>query len=373
MDIVIYGFLTGGRKYEIIRLANILACKGANGSRSKFNKFATLLCRAPDPADCSPGKRALSLKILKVAASVLVGTSFLTLVGPMVGELVATLPPVFPRGNVNPLTELGIPYKDVAFSTTDDLTLRGWFIPVEQPDAPAILYAPATAHDQRSGLSLVPAFHAAGYNVLLFSYRGHALSDGDKWGFTYGDAESQDLDAAVRFLRETKDIRRIGAIGHSVGAVSSILSAARNPRIGAVVAVAPFNCIAEAWHTSRPALVPPFILDFTLWLSEKRKGFNREEICPLKAVHRIAPRPLLVIHGTKDRRITEAQVRRLFAAAQEPKTLWLVEGATHGGIRDPVLDELAPDVIAFFDAALRGPEERDVALAHSPASEIVVH
>jgi hypothetical protein len=35
-----------------------------------------------------------------------------------------------------------------------------------------------------------------------------------------------------------------------------------------------------------------------------------------------------------------------------PKSLWLVQGATHDGIRSPVLDELAPDVIAFLDSAL---------------------
>jgi len=311
----------------------------------------------------------MSLGILKVATGVLVGTSLLALVGPAVGELVATLPPAFPQRDFNTPVELGVPYNDVAFPTADGLTLRGWFIPADQPEAPAILYAPATAHDQRSGLSLVPAFHAAGYHVLLFSYRGHALSEGDSWGFTYGDAESRDVDAAVRFLYESKGIRRIGAIGHSVGAVSSILSAARTPYIGAVVAVAPFNCVAEVWHTNRPKLIPQFVQDLTLWLAEKRKGFNSDEVCPQKVVHRIAPRPLLVIHGTDDRRITEVQVRRLFAAAQEPKALWLVEGASHSSVRDPVLDHLAPDVIAFFDAALHDREE-DSRLAHSLPSEI---
>jgi len=251
------------------------------------------------------------LRIMSITAGVLVGASLLTLAGPMVGELVATLPPLFPRETINPLTEWSLPYEDVAFPTSDGLTLRGWFVQAERPDAPAILYAPATSHDQRSGLSLVPAFHAAGYHVLLFSYRGHALSDGDRWGFTYGDAESRDVDAAARFLRETRGIRHVGAIGHSVGAVSSILSAARNPRIGAVVAVAPFNCLDEVWRTNRPTLVPTSVLDLTLRLTEKRKGFNREEICPLEVVDRIAPRPLLVIHGLDDQRITREQVRRL--------------------------------------------------------------
>jgi hypothetical protein len=156
----------------------------------------------------------MSLRILKIAASVLAGASLLTLVGPAIGELVATLPPAFLGRENDPLTELGIPYEDVAFSTADGLTLRGWFIPAERPDAPAILYAPATAHDQRSGLSLVLPFHEAGYHVLLFSYRGHALSDGHRWGFTYGDAESKDVDAAVQFLYQTKSIHRpLGGCG----------------------------------------------------------------------------------------------------------------------------------------------------------------
>jgi dipeptidyl aminopeptidase/acylaminoacyl peptidase len=309
------------------------------------------------------------LKFLKIAAGVLVGASLLTLVGPIVGETIATLPPLLPNKTTNPLTELSLPYEDVMFPTTDGLSLRGWFIPAEEADAPAILYAPATGHDQRSGLSLVSEFHRAGYHVLLFSYRGHAQSDGTRGMFTYGDAESKDVDAAVHYLRSVRGIRDIGAIGHSAGAVSAILSAARNPLVGAVVAVAPFNCVTEVWHTSRPALVPSFVLDWTLWASEKLRGFERENVCPVNVVDRIAPRPLLVIHGMEDQRITEGQVSRLFEAAQKPKALWLVEGATHDGIRNPVLDELALDVISFLDDAFLGWERPAPGLAYVPGRE----
>jgi dipeptidyl aminopeptidase/acylaminoacyl peptidase len=263
------------------------------------------------------------------------------------------LPPIFLEEVDTPLSQLGLPYEDVTFPTTDGLSLRGWFVPADRPEAPAIIYAPATRHDQRSGLSLVPAFHQAGYHVLLFSYRGHALSDGRRLQFTYGDAESRDVDAAIRFVQDTLGARQVGVIGHSVGAASAILSAARNPVVGAVVAVAPFNCVAEIWQTSSPSWVPDLVLNWTLWVAEKTRGFQREEVCPLHVVDQIAPRPLLLIHGTADQRITEEQVRRLYAAAAEPKSLWLVQGATHGGIRSPVLDELAPDVIAFFDGVLQ--------------------
>lgn len=301
-------------------------------------------------------------KILKIAAGLVAGATLLTFVGPVVGEAVATFPPLLPREIPNPRTELGLPYEDVTFPTTDGLMLRGWFIPSDQLDAPAVLYAPATGHDQRSGLSLVSAFHEAGYHVLLFSYRGHAQSDGSRGNFTYGDVESQDVDAAVTFLREGKGIDRIAAIGHSVGAVSAILSAARNPAIGAVVAVAPFTCVNDVWQTNRPTVVPSFVMKWTLWVVEKTRGFDRDDICPLNVVERIAPRPLLVIHGTEDQRIPEEQVRRLFDAAERPKFLWMVEGATHSGIRTPVLDRLAPEVIAFLDTAW---QDRGVKMANA--------
>ncbi|MCL7453066.1 MAG: alpha/beta fold hydrolase [Anaerolineae bacterium] len=303
-------------------------------------------------------------------AALAAGATFLTFVAPVVGEVIATLPPPFPKEPVTPLTAAGLAYEEVAFATTDGLTLRGWFVPAGQLDGPAIVYAPATSHDQRSGLSLLPAFHEAGYHVLLFSYRGHGQSDGLTGRFTYGEAESRDVDAAVQFLRQGKGVGRIALVGHSVGAVSAILSAARNPQVGAVVAVAPFTCVSEVWQTSRPKLVPRFILDWTLWIAEKTRGFDRDQVCPLDVVQDIAPRPLLIIHGTADRRITVEQVRRLLGAAGRPKSLWLVKGASHSGVRSPALDVLAPEVVTFLQAAWQRPREPVTGLAWEPVAQI---
>lgn len=291
--------------------------------------------------------------VLRIAAGVLAGISFFVVAGPVIGEIIATLPPIFTEKDSRLAEALGVPFEEVVFRSSGGLMLRGWFFPASVAQAPAVVYAPSTGHDQRDGLSLVPALHAAEFHVLLFSYRGHGLSEGNRLGFTYGAAESQDLDAAVRFLRETKEIEEIAVIGHSAGAVSTILSAARNPDVHAAVAVAPFNSVREVWHTSRPAFVPAFFYDFALWLVKQRKAFTEEDIFPLHVVDRIAPRPLLIIHGTQDRRITSLQARHLFAAARAPKALWLVEGATHRGIRSPVLDVLMKDVIAFLNSALR--------------------
>jgi alpha-beta hydrolase superfamily lysophospholipase len=295
------------------------------------------------------------LAVLKVAAGLVAGASVLTLLAPVVGEAIATLPPFFPSAAATALDDLDLSYEDVEFPTSDGLVLRGWFVPAENPDAPAVLYAPATAHDQRSGLSLVPELRRSGFHSLLFSYRGHGISDGARGKFTYGSSESLDVDAAVRYLSETRGIDKIAVIGHSAGAVSGILSGARNAAVGAVVAVAPFTCIDDIWQTNKPALVPRAVLNWTLRLSEKWRGFSRSEVCPVEVIDRIAPRPLLLIHGLEDKRITEDQAREIFEAAREPKSLWLVEGATHSGIREHALDALIPQVVTFLNRALRPP------------------
>ncbi len=295
----------------------------------------------------------MSLDGLKIISSVFLGLSVFSIGGPLVGELVATIAPVFPQRATLFPKDLGIPYEEVAFETSDQLILRGWFFPADEENAPVILYAPATSNDLRSGVSLVPPLHNAGYHVLLFSYRGHGLSDGNRFGFTYGALESRDVDAAVDFLKDVKGIQRIGAIGHSVGAVSIILSAARNTDIHAVVAASPFNNMEEVWETNRPLIFPRPLMDLSMRLSELRKGYTRDQIRPEDVIANIAPRHILLIHGSEDKRITYEQALRLYEAAQEPKRMWLVEGASHGEVRSPVLDYLVQNIIDFFDDSFK--------------------
>jgi dipeptidyl aminopeptidase/acylaminoacyl peptidase len=290
---------------------------------------------------------------ITILSSLVVGLSFLTIGGPFVGELVATMPPIFiVKQAILSVQELSLPYEEVSFITMDGITLRGWYFPSDDENAPAILYAPATSKDQRSGLSLVRPFHQAGFNVLLFSYRGHGLSDGHYHGFTYGARESLDVDAAVRYLNDEKGIRKIGAIGHSAGAVSIILSAARNPQINAVVAASPFRSMEEIWKTNSPAFLPPFFMEFMMRMSELIKGFSRDQIRPQDVIADIAPRPLLIIHSSDDRRITVEQATNLYNAAAEPKTMWLTEGASHAQVRSVVMNERIQEIVDFFRDAL---------------------
>ena len=90
----------------------------------------------------------------------------------------------------------------------------------------------------------------------------------------------------------------------------------------------------------------------TFKFTEYRKQFTRDEVRPRDVIDQISPRPLLLIHGIDDQRITQTQAMDLFDAANEPKCIWLVEGAGHGEVRSPILDTHIQEIISFFNQAL---------------------
>ena len=66
----------------------------------------------------------------------------------------------------------------------------------------------------------------------------------------------------------------------------------------------------------------------------------------------LAPRPLLVIHGTADRVVPAVLSERLFALAREPKELWLIAGAGHLQCHRVAGAAYEEKIIGFFHRAL---------------------
>lgn len=82
------------------------------------------------------------------------------------------------------------------------------------------------------------------YRVVLVDLRGHGRSTGKY--LTYGLQEAKDLSQVINVLEEQNLVAgKLGVYGVSYGATTSIHLAGQDPRIGAVVAVAPFIVLAR--------------------------------------------------------------------------------------------------------------------------------
>ncbi len=291
----------------------------------------------------------LALKILLSLSGSIFGTFSLFILVSIVLESWMTGAPAFPKDYLASPSDN--PFEEVSFPSSDGLTLRGWLFPPPEPNGPVIVYAHGSGMDLREGLPFVPIFQSAGFGLLLFSYRNHGFSDRISNGHTYGLKESEDLDAAVQFLKGRR-YSSVCFMGYSLGAASAIISAARNPEVKAVVAIAPFASAFDLWFSNSPPFIPKPLLYVTLWLTEKRKGIKLADISPEKAIKDIAPRPILLIQGTKDSYIPLSHTRRLLEAAGAGARLLLLDGANHKSVLLPGVIKKQDFIIDFLRKAL---------------------
>jgi pimeloyl-ACP methyl ester carboxylesterase len=110
--------------------------------------------------------------------------------------------------------------------------------------APIVVMAPGFAATALMGLPAVAQrFQAAGFGVLLFDYRGFGASDGSPRHVVDLRGQRDDYRAAVTYARGLPwvDPDRVALFGTSLSAGHVLAVAARDHRIAAVIAQAPFT------------------------------------------------------------------------------------------------------------------------------------
>jgi uncharacterized protein len=253
-------------------------------------------------------------------------------------------------------------------------------------------------HPARFARALVPH----GYAVLSFDYRGFGRSDGER-GRLVPQEQVEDVRAAVSFLetRHEIDPERIALLGWALGGGVAIAEAASDERVRAVAAC---NAIGDGRRSlrfmhddqtwarllehladdrrrrtlaGRSALVHPFeavrldavtrgYVDAELY---KAVGFGSDvtleaiealmRFRPEQEVERIAPRPLLLVHGAANALHDPQESRALYARAAQPKWLVLLDDKGHTEWMrddDPTFLRVRDELLDFFGSALCVPE-----------------
>lgn len=182
--------------------------------------------------------------------------------------------------------------------------------------------------------------------VVTFSFRGHGRSGGRS---TVGDREVLDLEAAVRWARELGHARVI-TVGFSMGGSVVLRHAALHGGTDAVVSVsAPARWYYRGtapmrrlhWLVTRPE--GRLVSRYGLRTRIHHREWNPVPLSPVEAVPRIAPTPLLIVHGDRDGYFPLDHPRMLAAAAGEHGELWLEPGMGHAenAVADELLERIA--------------------------------
>ena len=252
---------------------------------------------------------------------------------------------------------IGLSYQDVSFSSRgEELTLRGWYLPVEDSEQVIIMVHGADGNraDPSIGmLDIASALVGHGYSVLMFDLRGHGESEGNRMSAGY--YEKRDLLGAVDYL-EDRGFKRIGVLGFSVGAATALMAAAEDGDIDAIVADSSFADLKDmmAPEFSKRTRFPKFFLPPLLFMVKIMYGVDFNAVRPVEFVAEIAPRPVFFIHGELDDTVPVAHADRLMQASESPDSrLWVVPEAGHVRAYVTHPEEYIDRITSFFDAALR--------------------
>jgi fermentation-respiration switch protein FrsA (DUF1100 family) len=213
-------------------------------------------------------------------------------------------------------SDFGHRFEDVTFKSGDGTKLHGWFFqPIEKvkPKGTVVFHHGNTG-SVGYHIGFVGWMARAGYQVLLYDYRGFGKSEGEitRKGLV------QDARAAIIYAKSREDVdgKRIISFGHSLGGAKSLAALGEKmiPGVRGVICFAGFASYEDMAKKVAGNMGADLVTD---------------ELSARDLVEKISPIPVLIAHGTKDAVVPLAQGEILFKNAKEPKTIYRIPNGSH--------------------------------------------
>jgi uncharacterized protein len=297
-----------------------------------------------------------SLSGLALAAAIVAGVVALLLIGLLLftyHRARVLLTPIRVPHALEP-ADVGLAVEDLRISGPRG-KLAAWYLPAR--NGCTLICCHGINDNRAQWLGQVARLHRdRGYGALLFDFAGHGESEGNQ--VTYGAREREDVAAVLDYLRARGDVdmRGIGIMGYSLGAITAVLATAEQPDIQALVIESGFSDlqrdIGVLFHrfTGLPAF--PFANLVVFW-GQRISGVRLGDIRPERVIGRIAPRAVFIISDLRDSIADEPHDgEHLYAHAGEPKRLWQVPDVGHVQAFNVLPDEWIARVEAFLDEHL---------------------
>lgn len=251
-------------------------------------------------------------------------------------------------------------YEEVRFASRQEgIEISAWYVEAD-PNAPAVIITHGKESCKYSFTELTPAgmlWHN-GFNVLLIDVRDAGDSTHEDGRSAIGNEEYQDVLGAWDWLIAEKGIpaERIGLLGNSLGAATTLIAFSQEPRVAAAFVDSPFDDLRQIIGEELDRYnLPHFLMPGGLWMARLISGDDLLAHNPSDAVRLAGDRPIYIVHGTADQRINVEHSRQLGALAEETGanvTVWIVEGVDHVMAAATNSAEYQERLVAFFTAAL---------------------
>ena len=293
---------------------------------------------------------------MKIAITFILGLGFLAVSLSFLLVYINTHPPTHPL-HIVPSTYRA-DYEAIAFISKDGTVLKGWLLkPLHDVEpAPAIIICHGVGANKSDFTEFGVHLSRRGYAVLLFDFRAHGESGGSRSSLGYH--EQDDVLAALGYLQTRREVDSscIGIYGFSMGGAAALLAAAKTDGFRAVAVDSAFTslrdqartAVTEFYHLPAWPFLPLAVLAYEICFRT-----TIDAVSPVNEIAKISPVPVLVIAGGDDELVPAENGQRLYEAAKEPKELWTVPGAVHGGTLEVSGAAYEERISEFFDKYLR--------------------
>ena len=313
---------------------------------------------------------ALWITLLGLGAST-AGSLFLLIAFACLISYIATHPPR--RRSKKTPTDFGAAFEVVPFAACDGVALSGWLIPAKSSSEPrgVVILCHGMMKMRSDMLGWAEALWERNFALLLFDFRGYGRSADELCSAGY--KEVLDLRGALDYVKSRPELAELplGVFGFSMGGAVALMTAADDLRIQAVATQGAFATLDRAvWQRCRRHFGPfgPIAKWAMTNIGFVKRWYPVEfsRVAPINAVSRITPRPLLILHGAKDKIVNPADARDLYGAAGYPKELHILTESQHGIMPDALRQQTEERLAQFFCAHL--PQSAAASLASAPVS-----
>ena len=223
-----------------------------------------------------------------------------------------------------------LPIEVVRMPKGNNESTQGWFLKGE-PDKAGILLLHGVKSDRLEMLDRARFLFSEGYSVLLIDMQAHGETPGEH--LTFGVLESIDAHIGLAYLKGRVENNKTAVIGSSMGGASALLG--QHPLDADAVVIEGVYATLEEAIANRIAIrlgQPAKILTPLLSLQlEPRLGISLDSVAPVKAISQLQA-PVLIISGAQDKHALPSEAQAIYDNANQPKSLWIVDGASHEDI-----------------------------------------
>ncbi len=230
--------------------------------------------------------------------------------------------------------DVGLPAPLDVTIVNGEVTLAGWYFANERDGDCGVVLLHGYTSTRYGALDFAPLFWECGCDLLLYDARGHGESNGRY--HTYGYYEKEDARAAALWLAAQSGLSlgKIGLMGVSYGAATSLQAAPLLPELAFIIADSPYQDLEtiiryQAVQQYGPAV--QMMIPGAWLVAELRANFDVEEVSPANSAAQAQP-PILLIHSLSDTYTPSAHSQAIYARSNANRTvLHLTDwGASHG-------------------------------------------